>query len=104
MTMIDHIQIDIVSISGWCPTKRIVTKQVGQNIIKPCVGQTFQKQKSDAMMIMKTLTLMMMARRHQMIVIIMNHNSKIPIPQLIVFPHLKLLMHCNLALFKRVNH
>jgi hypothetical protein len=28
-----HHQIGIMSINGWCPIKRVVTKQVGQNII-----------------------------------------------------------------------
>ncbi len=38
MTMINHIQIGNVSIIRRCPTKLIVTKQVGQNIIMTLCG------------------------------------------------------------------
>jgi hypothetical protein len=45
MIKVDHIQIGIVNINGWCPTKKIVTKQMGQNIIITLCGTNISKVK-----------------------------------------------------------
>jgi hypothetical protein len=55
-------------------------------------------------MMIRTHTLTMMVAMHQMTMIIMNLNPKIPIPKLVMLPHLESLGHCNLTLFERVNH
>jgi hypothetical protein len=55
-------------------------------------------------MMMRTLTLVMMAKKHQMTMFIMNRDPRIPMPQLVVLPCLESLGCCNLALFKGVNH
>jgi hypothetical protein len=70
----------IMDIDGHHPTKWIVTKQMGQSIIMTLRGTYILKWRSDAMMMIRTHTLTMMVEMHQMTMIIMNLNPKIPIP------------------------
>ncbi len=93
--MIDHIQIGIVSINGWCPNKQIVTKQVGQNIIMTLCGTNISKAKEWCNDDYENIDINDDGKEAP------NDNDyhesqlQIPIPQLVVFPHLELLGHRN---------
>jgi hypothetical protein len=70
----------------WCPTKQIVTKHLGEISSQPCVGQTLQKWRRGAMMMMMTMTptFLMKQFRPQMIVTTMSLDPNIQILPLVI--------------------
>ncbi len=74
----------ILDIVGWCFTKQIVTKQVGQNIITTLHGTNTSKAKERCNDDDEDTYISDDGGEAQMIMTIMNNDPKMPIPQLVV--------------------
>jgi hypothetical protein len=78
----------LLDIVGWCPTKQIVTKQVGRNIITTLHGTNTSKAKERC--------------NDDDEDIYINNGSKMPIPQLVLVSCLLSIGCHNFGMFKGV--
>jgi hypothetical protein len=92
----------LLDIVGWCPTKQIVTKQVGRNIITTLHGTNTSKAKERCNDDDEDIYITDDGGKAQMIMTIMNNGSKMPIPQLVLVSCLLSIGCHNFGMFKGV--